>query len=95
MNKPSGNIESDPLPQEFDSCEGMRFVIAAELMPQLSQVAAFAANKMTAGQKKPVTFSIQASVDRTRTIKPTLTFEDGTKGMFGVLLLEVETHKKG
>jgi hypothetical protein len=80
----------------FDSCVRVRIQIDPELVLELRDGAEFAlgqikAQQLAGQQPKPADIILQASKDKSKTIKPTLTFEDkdGT-GMTGVVILQVE-----
>ena len=93
MSNQSGNIESTAsIDHLFDSCEGMVFKIPPALMHQLAENATFLASKMTYGQTAPVVVTLQASNDKSKTIKPTMTVAHGKDGFFGVIILEIEDH---
>lgn len=76
-----------------DSCFKVRMEVSAALLEQLRDGATNALKTAKPGDLKPVTLILQSSQDKSKTIKPTLTFEDDGKGMIGVVILQVEVHK--
>jgi hypothetical protein len=88
----SRELQSQPLPVLFDSTEGIRIYIAPELLQQLADNAKAAFDSLKYGQTELATVVVQANKAGGKTIKPTLSVEDGRTGLYGVITLEVADH---
>jgi hypothetical protein len=87
------DMAGDDLSTLVDSCFRIKLQVSPALLPQLKDGATELLKTAKMGDLKPLEMIIQASQDKSKTIKPTLTFEDGGKGMIGVVILQVEVHK--
>lgn len=85
---------NDKMATLLDSCVRVRINIAVELLQQLADNASYALHHLTEGQTGQVDVTLQASSDKSKTIKPSLTFEETPAGAVGVVTLVVETHTK-
>lgn len=92
MSRP--RIEAnDKMATLLDSCVRVRINIAVELLQQLADNAEYQLKHLALGQTGQVDVFLQASTDKTKTIKPSLTFEETPGGAVGVVTLVVETHQ--
>lgn len=86
---------TDKMATLFDSCVKVRLNVDSTLVQQLADNAVHALKQITAKPAPNIDIILQASKDKTKTIKPTLTFEESADGAVAVIILQVETKAKG
>jgi len=87
-------MATDKMATLLDSCVQARMHIDSALVQQLAENAAHALKQITAKPSPTVDILLQASPDGSKTIKPTLTFDESAKGAVAVRRDVVERLQK-